>query len=320
MKQEYNLSWGDPFCVRQSLMETLGNGFSLAHIYLENMGYPPHSGTPKLIEQLKDLALRQSGHRPKHLVVTVGATGALNAALYALKTQRTDWVVTNKRYYPILPAIIGLSDMAMVDRNYVIKQGLLDRDYISLIDSPSAPEGLVFPFEKLDIWDSAYASRTYGKAGSTPTSWKVMAGSLSKTTGLAGLRLGWASTDDDELAKSIARYVTANNAGISSISQGIAEEVLDRLDLDRFEKRSSGYLDNNREEMQKLLTKFGAGDVPSRGMFCIIEMGKIERKVLERAGIKWQAGSSWGESDSWARLSLGQSREVVKAAVKAALK
>jgi hypothetical protein len=55
-------------------------------------------------------------------------------------------------------------------------------------------------------------------------------------------------------------------------------------------------------------------------MFAILQLGKAEIRALEKAGVVWQPGTSWGEDDSWARLSLGQDRKLTRAAVKAVLK
>jgi aspartate/methionine/tyrosine aminotransferase len=314
MKPELNLSWGEPYITRQALVETLGPLACTSLHSIHDMGYSPHFGTSKLIEQLKDLAKRHSGRRPKHLFVTLGCTGAIGASLYALRDHKKDYVLTNRRYYSLYPSIIGVSGMAMVhDVRY-------KKEAITLVDSPSNPEGLVFPFEDVDVWDAAYASKTYSNGGHVPVKWKIMCGSLSKTLGLSGLRLGWVSTDDDELAKSLGIWITASYIGLSAPSMAIAEQVLDILDFDKFEQRSSGYLDSNREEVQKLLDMFGQGNVPTRGMFAIVQLGKFEIRALQKANIKWQPGSLWGEDDNWARLSLGQTREIVRAAVQAALK
>jgi aspartate/methionine/tyrosine aminotransferase len=310
-----DLSWGCPVVVRQALAEILGFYFSLNNKSVGSFGYTPHLGSPGLIEQMKDLAERQSGHRPKHLIVTCGATGAINAALYALKIEdEKEFVLINKRHFPFYPDMITVAGLI---QTHDPSNG---KNTISLIDSPSAPEGLVFPFESVDIWDSAYASRTYGSGGHTPTKWRIMCGSLSKTLGVSGLRLGWASTDSDDLAVRIGRYVSAAYIGLPCLSMDTAEAVLSRLDLSRFELRSSGYIDDNRHEIQRLFNKFGQGQVPTRGMFAILQLGRSERKALEKAGIKWQPGSTWGEDDTWARLSLGQSREVVRMSVKGALR
>jgi aspartate/methionine/tyrosine aminotransferase len=325
MKPATDLSWGDPVTVRQALIETLGNKFSLAPRLLEAMSYTPHPGFPHLIEQMKDLAERQSGHRPKFLFVTNGASGAINSALQALKTSRTDWVVTDKRYYPFIPKMVYQADMIMIDRDR--KEFLTNKEngcgqnsFISLTASPSNPEGEVRPFEAVDIYDAAYASRTYSSGGHVPIEYKVMCGSLSKTLGLSGLRLGFVSCDDPDIATSLGNYISNTYVGLSSVSQGIAEEVLHCIDLNKFEDRASGYLDDNRFQIQKILTKFGQGSAPTRGMFALVSLGKAERAALERANIKWQSGETFGADESVARLSLGQDRNVVRLAVREALK
>jgi aspartate/methionine/tyrosine aminotransferase len=315
MKPIIDLSWGDPIVLRQALVEVTGIKFPLSCTSLLDMGYTEHNGSKKLIEQLKNLEKRQTGHKPKYLFVTCGATGALNAALYASKYCKA-FVVTNKRYYPLLPSIVSTAGLSLGNPHGFCRQ----EESIFLIDSPSAPEGKVFPFYSVDIYDAAYASKTYTIGGHVPNKYKILCGSLSKTLGLPGLRLGWISTDDSILAMNIEEFVTANYAGLSRYSMDMAEEVLEKLDFDSFEKKSSYYLDCNREEVQKLFTKFGQGSVPIRGMFAILQLGKSERKALEKANIKWQPGNTWGEDESWARLNLGQTRELINSAIKIALK
>ena len=322
MKPERDLAWGDPKIIRQALVETLGFSSHLAYVNLDSMGYTPHFGTEKLIEQLKILTQRQTGWKPKHLFITNGATGGVNAALYAMK-DNAEYVTTNDRYFPFYPQMIDIAGLIRINKKEQLdyqQLGMDSENFIILMDSPSNPEGIVYPFDHTDIFDGAYVSSPYNKGKVLPKSWKIMVGSLSKTLGMPGLRLGWICTDDNYLAKRAANWVDATYVGLSKSSMDIAEEVLRNLNFDRFEEKATLYLDSNREEMQKLLDKFGQGEVPVRGMFAIIELGKVEKKALERAGVKYQSGETWGESANFARLSLGQTREITRDAVKAVLK
>lgn len=321
------LSWGDPKCVREALYDNLPPFIAHRSVNIWEMGYPDHNGSPDLIKELKVLAERQSKHRPKHLFVTNGATGAINAALYALKTVKTEWVVANKRYYPVLPGIINSAGLIMCDTKH--KQhlcdgelGCTDSNFITFVDSPSAPEGLVYPFEKVDIFDAAYASRTYTKGYShIPSDWKIMVGSIAKTLGLPSLRIGWVSTDNDDLANSLKHYVVSAYSGVSLVSQEMATGILKHLDKDKFEKLSASHIDDNREQIQKLFNRFGnKEEVPTRGMFAVTKLEKSQVKALNKANIVWQVGPSWGETEEWARFSLGQNRDLTKEAVRRIVK
>jgi aspartate/methionine/tyrosine aminotransferase len=325
VNKEFNLSWGEPEVVRQALIETLGR-FVFSSESIDSLIYPPHLGNPVLIEQLKTLAERHSGIKHKYLIVTCGGTGAINAALYALKTEKTHWVVTNKRYFPFYPKIIKCHGLTQIDKTVSEalqnpQNGCKEDNFIFLQDSPSNPDGAVSCFYDEDIWDAAYASHTYNhRPEISPVSWKIMVGSLSKTLGLPGLRLGFACTDNKELYDKMSEYVTAQTMGLSKMSMDLAETILDNLNQDLFEEKSRNYLDQNREEVQKVLSRFGQGEIPVRGMFVTVQLGKAERRALERAKVKWQPGSTWGENDDWARLSLGASRETIKAAVRGILR
>jgi len=322
MKPTFDLGWGDTPVVRQALVETLdGMEYAVERSELSDMGYPPHAGMPALVELCKDLAKRQSGRRPEHLYITCGATGAINAALYAMDS--AEYVECHTRYFPFYPKIIDLAGKQMVDqaeRNRMVKAGAESHRFITLVDSPSNPEGLIYPNSVAHVWDAAYAGTHYGGKGASPVSWGIMCGSLSKTLGINGCRLGWAATDRLYESARLGAYVTASSSGMSVDSQLTAIGVLKRLDIDRFESRAKGYIDDNRAQAQRVLDKFGQGDAPARGMYFLVQLGKSERRALERARVKWQPGPSWGADDSWARLSLGQKRETVLAAVNAIIK
>jgi aspartate/methionine/tyrosine aminotransferase len=319
VKARYDLRWGDPVVTRQALVETLPTNYGhdgLARgLCLEDLGYPDHLGRPELVEALKSLAERQSGRRPRHLVVTCGATGALCSALWALGRPGGD-VVTGARYFPFYPQLIESVGMVRADAG---GPGC-SQSHVWLIDSPSNPEGLTFPGAVADVWDAAYGSAAYGGGPGLAPRWRAMCGSLSKTLGLPGLRLGWAATDEDGVALLIGRHAAASTLGLPLQAQATALGVLRALDMDAFEARAKGFLDDNRAEAQRLLDRFGQGPCPVRGMFFLVRLGRAEKRALERAGVEWQCGSTWGEDRSWARLSLGQDRELTRAAIRAALR
>ena len=318
---KFQFAWGDPVCVRQALKEMLRNDPLLHSPHLELIrdgGYPVHEGNPRLIELLKNLALRQSGLRPKHLFVTNGATGGLNSALSVIK-DKEEFCITHGTYFPFYPAIISQtgfvhgdeSDMEHIESSYYSH-----KNHVTLIDSPNNPLGHLW-YESVDIFDSAYGAYHYRKGSVVPQSWRIMVGSLGKTLGIPGIRIGWVSTNDDDLGIMLARYVTASYAGLPIQSQDTAIWYLGQLHdkMDEFEKLAGNYIDDNRNEFQKVMDHFEQSSVPERGMFCVLEIGDKERRVLESVGVKWQCGTTWGRDKNWARLSLGQNRELTREVV-----
>src|ERR1035437_8060253 len=113
MKSQIDMAWGDPVVIRQALVETLGISFPFQSRSIEGLSYPPRLCTEKLIGQLKSITFIQTGISPKHVTLTCGATGAIHAALYALRDRWEEYVVVGKRYFPFYPNIIGMSGMAV---------------------------------------------------------------------------------------------------------------------------------------------------------------------------------------------------------------
>jgi aspartate/methionine/tyrosine aminotransferase len=316
---ERNFAWGDTIVVRQALVDSLPNGFSFISPQqnLLGMGYPPHEGDPELIELLKDLASVQMGSRPRYLFVTNGATGALNASLSVLKGS-ADYGVFGDTYFPFYPGIVsshGLIGISYDKMNDFMHSGVTRQGFVVIADSPSNPEGVVRRGEA-DIWDAAYASHKYGGGKwCQPLFWQVMCGSLSKTLGLNGIRLGWVATDKAHIAEALKLAVTNQYCGISQLQQELAKSILKVLDRHSFEIKAKSYIDDNREEWAKVAQKFGQQS-GNTGMFQILRLAQAEERALNKAGVIWQPGDSWGRDRSWARISLGQDRALTRNAVK----
>lgn len=322
-----NFAWGDTIAVRQALISTLPARFFLSHFSspltgsvdkILSMGYPPHDGDPELIDLVKEVARAQVGSAVKHLFITNGCTGALNVSLSAMKKEAS-YGVFGDTYFPFYPQIV--SGQGLITINYDQMDSLLtqnkneEKDFIVILDSPSNPEG-IFRQGEADIWDAAYASHKYGgKKEGQPLVWKAMCGSLSKTLGVNGIRLGWVATDDDAIAEELRASTTREYCGISQLQQDLAKSILKNLDQANFEAKAKSYIDDNREEWARVARRFGqlSGNT---GMFQILRLGKAETKALNKAGVIWQQGNSWGKDSSWARISLGQDRVLTKETVK----
>jgi aspartate/methionine/tyrosine aminotransferase len=322
---DLDFAWGDTICVRQALTEVVGR--SIVHnVGLLDLSYPSHTGDPELVDMLKKVAYNQSGFNFKHLYVTNGCTGALNVAIAALKTDETFMGVIRPLHFPFYPSIVAQQGLLCVKSGDLNPRAsysgfLTQKNYITIADSPSNPVGEGYKGE-CDIWDAAYATKKYGGGKeSCPESFKIMCGSLSKTLGLNGLRLGWVATNDDLLGEKLAQIVTCQYCGISQSQTFIAKRVLKKLDKggwDDFENLAYKKINANRGEWRKVLDQFGL-PVCEKGMFQVFEPDVRLRAAMMMSGVKWQSGLSFGGNEWLVRISMGQTNEITKKAVKLVL-
>jgi aspartate/methionine/tyrosine aminotransferase len=319
-----DFSWGDTVCLREALFELLGTKKLLVEASQDNMGYTSHHGDAELLELIRDTAERQSGVRFKHIVLTNGATGALNIAIRALRTVDTDYVVTGKTYFSFYPGIVAGAGLTHIDygkmKEYRVR-GVPSTGFLVVNDSPSNPEGFLKK-EPCDIWDAAYASEKYGGGpSSAPESYKIMCGSLSKTLGVNGIRLGWAATNDDSIAEALSKHVTFEYCGLAKPQMDLAKQILGhkKFDWDKFEKKAKQKIEKNRAEWAKVAKAFNQ-PVYTKGMFQLFVLSEELEASLIKAEVKWTPGPSFGGGPETIRISLGQSYALTKDTVKKILR
>src|SRR5713101_710718 len=208
---KYDLAAGEPVAVKFSFTDQAPSWTDLA------TRYPPYRGHKELLEQLKYIA------PGKHVVVTNGCKQALCAAVYALKKNlfnRNQWLYHHQEYYwPSYQTIAGLSGLQFKANFDAIMHPA--QDSIDVITWPNNPDGLrqrPDSEHSYDIWDAAYASPIYGYPGKRPRH-KISTWSAAKLFGVPGLRIGWASTDREDLAESMAQYVEKTTSGVNFASQ-----------------------------------------------------------------------------------------------------
>jgi aspartate/methionine/tyrosine aminotransferase len=317
-----DFGWGDTRGLRKKILSIYKDLKNIQYMPLEEYGYPPYDGDIYLVSLLRKLTQDLTGRKYKNICITSGCTHAVNASIHVLANNHTDSVLTRKLYYPRYPTMIKLTP-------YAHKTWDMDHNEnsIAIVDSPSNPLGLIGLDQKLNtdkiIWDGAYHTPTYGVPfgiNSVPEH-KIFCGSLSKLTGINGIRIGWTATDDDLLHKRIAEYVKNTTVGVSYPSQYIAKEILkdeDRLNL--YFLQSRNLIDMNKEEILKLKHIFGSDEIPNFGMFAFFRIDDKIEELFQRARIILTSGKDCGADYNSVRINLTNTNEMTREMVRRILK
>jgi aspartate/methionine/tyrosine aminotransferase len=317
-----DFGWGDTRGLRIKILSIYKDLKIMQSMPLEEYGYPPYNGDTYLVSLLSNLTRYLTGHKYRNICITSGCTHAVNASIHVLGNSRTESVLTRKLYYPRYPTMIGLTPYTHkiwgTDRN---------KNSIAIVDSPSNPLGLIGLDENLNtdkiIWDGAYHSPTYGVPfgiNNVPEH-KIFCGSLSKLTGINGIRIGWTATDDDILHEEIVKYVKNTTVGVSYPSQYIAKEILkdeDRLNL--YFLQSRNLINMNKEEILKLKHIFGSDKIPNFGMFAFFKIDDKMEKLFQRAKVVFTSGRDCGADYDSVRINLTNTNEMTREMVKRILK
>jgi aspartate/methionine/tyrosine aminotransferase len=333
MEYKHNFAWGDTRGIRAIMMKYINETNILQNIPWENFGYPEHEGDPELIRYTKTLINELTGHQYKHILITNGATHALNAYVAAIKTPDTDFMYTHKLYFLFYPGIASNHGLTHATQESMLT---IPEKQIGIMDSPSNPEGKMhgnpfFPnstYSKNIIFDAAYYTPTYCGIGNKNNlkciniipNHDAIAGSFNKLTGINGLRVGWLATDDDNIYNNALEYIEHDICGVSYPSQHMALEIMKHVNLNHFYWESKLMLDSNKGEMSRLNHIFGNQPIPTHGMFALFEIDAKLKRLLEKASVKFMPGNSCGDFRDSARFNLSNSNEATKNMVDAILK
>ncbi|KAF3437488.1 hypothetical protein FNV43_RR20241 [Rhamnella rubrinervis] len=169
----------------------------------------------------------------RHIVVGTGSSQLFLAALFALSPTNGSEpmsVVSASPYYSSYPSMTDYQKSGLYkwagDAQSFNKPG----PYIELVTSPNNPDGfarhsMVNRTGGILVHDLAYYWPQY-----TPISYQadhdLTLFTVSKTTGHAGIRIGWALVKDVEIAKRMTKFIELNTIGVSKDSQLRAAKVL----------------------------------------------------------------------------------------------
>uniref|UniRef100_A0A7N0U0Z5 Alliinase C-terminal domain-containing protein n=2 Tax=Kalanchoe fedtschenkoi TaxID=63787 RepID=A0A7N0U0Z5_KALFE len=178
----------------------------------------------------------------KFIVVGTGSTQLLFAALYALTCTNSHLldqpvpVVSAAPFYSCYPGIADLVRSGLY--KWGGDAGKFDREepFIEIVNSPCNPDGSirgpVVPQNdsrkgKL-IHDFAYFWPQYTPIGA-PADHDIMLFTLSKCTGHAGSRIGWALVKDRSLAEKMVGFINIATIGVSKDAQLRAAKLMGAL-------------------------------------------------------------------------------------------
>ncbi|KAI8543741.1 hypothetical protein RHMOL_Rhmol08G0241800 [Rhododendron molle] len=169
----------------------------------------------------------------RHIVVGTGSTQLYQAALYALcppDASEPMSVVSAAPFYSSYPLMTDFLKSGLFKWAGDALKFSQDRPYIELVTSPNNPDGstrkpVVNQKDGILVHDLAYYWPQYTPINS-PADHELMLFTVSKSSGHAGARIGWALVKDQEVARKMTEFIEINTIGVSKDSQLRAAKIL----------------------------------------------------------------------------------------------
>jgi len=313
---KWDLGWGNPYF----LLEVLDKEYKqkLSPYDIKKMNYAPNNGMHKLIRLTRNIIKEITGLDYKYITITNGATHAISSILRYYKSIGYENVLTNKYTYPYYESLILRAGLSHTKFMF---SGNTNNKTFRLIDSPSNPKGEIFLFGSVykDILDAVYFNKIYTNFSVSlhkkyPYHY-AMVGSYSKLLGLTGARVGFIASNHIFFHEMVGDWALKDNATVSVPSQELIIDILEKINLNKFMAKGNKYLNNNREEFQKIEYLFGGQRVNPNGMFYFVGTDQRAKRLLKKCGINFIS-----MDDEHIRLNIGQTKEVVKNSIKEILK
>jgi aspartate/methionine/tyrosine aminotransferase len=313
---------------------------ALAWVRENGCPYTPNAGFPELRERLAAYHPAASSGEAERVCVTVGSEEALYLAIKTVIDPALDEVLIVEPCYLAYAKICMMEgvrhrmvalaggDGFRPDAGRVLDAVGADTRLV-VINSPSNPTGRVWPAAELRALAHGLAARSgppvhvlsdevyrelYFTADAAPSiaEWypgALVAGSLSKSNALTGLRLGWLYGPPEVVAQATKVHQFVNTAA-STFSQRVAIEILKdpgalAAHRPRYEESRAVLLDAAARAGLSLLEPEGAfyGFLRLPAHHAADSLRASER-LLEEERVVTVPGRAFGESgEGWLRLS-----------------
>lgn len=316
--------------------------FDAATAWVRENGLPytANAGDAKLRARIAEYHAFPDRGAGENVCVTIGSEEALYLALKAaIDPARDEVLIVEPCYlaYPKLCALEGIrhrmvamdpADGFRPDAARVLEALGPDTRMI-VLNSPNNPTGRVWPAAELRaladglaarpgepvrvLLDEVYRELYFGAEApvSIGALWphSLVAGSLSKSNALTGLRLGWLIGDAKTIAAATKVHQLVNTAA-STFSQVVAMEVF--ADAANLAAHRPHYAER-RALLEGLLREHGLDYAPIEGAFyCMVRLPErwaadslgAAEALLERHRVLATPGVAFGQSgEGWMRLS-----------------
>ncbi|KAL8140793.1 hypothetical protein V2J09_006814, partial [Rumex salicifolius] len=207
----------------------------------------------------------------RHIVVGTGSTQLFQAALYALSPSEATQpisVVSATPYYSFYKQVINYLKSGLYKWAGDVSNIKDDEPYIELVTSPNNPDGFMRQ-PVLDrtggflIHDFAYYWPQYTPI-THPADHDIMLFTVSKSTGHAGMRIGWALVKDKEVAKKMVKFIELSSIGVSKDSQLRAAKILHAVSNteDDFFEFNFQLMESRWKQLREVVKKSGLFSLP----------------------------------------------------------
>ncbi|KAK1440396.1 hypothetical protein QVD17_06221 [Tagetes erecta] len=272
----------------------------------------------------------------RYMVFGVGSSQLLNAAVYALSSTPSK-VLASTPFYPVYKdqTMFFNSESFQFEgdtNSWKSNNSTNNMDVIEFVTSPNNPDGELRQsiLKGKTIYDHAYFWPQFTPIPG-PSDQDLMLFSLSKLTGHAGTRFGWAIIKDRDVYEKVLKYIYLADMGISKDTQLRVLKILkvaikqdtklffdfayDKM-RDRWDRLTSIFSKSTRFSIQKRhplhCNFFHQTRLPSPAYAWV----KCEREedddcasLLKSERILGQSGSIFGAKDRYTRLSLIKSQD-----------
>ncbi|XP_077219800.1 L-tryptophan--pyruvate aminotransferase 1-like [Tasmannia lanceolata] len=218
---------------------------------------------PELAQEIKKLhqLVGNAETKDRHIIVGTGSSQLIQAALYALSPSDASEpmnVVSAVPYYSSYPPLTDYLRSKLyrwAGDAYTFNE---DAPYIEFVTSPNNPDGsirkaVVNKSGGKMVHDLAYYWPQYTPISSAADH-DLMLFAVSKCTGHAGTRIGWALVKDVEVAKKMIKFIELNTIGVSKDSQLRAAKIIHTV-CDGYEGGDTGGVERFFEYGHRLMTE-----------------------------------------------------------------